>query len=158
MNRKLESLQRRALTTMLGRAAAPGARVNGRALEVVFGELSMKDRRWLDRLRYAYSLPAAWAREWRKGVMQRLWDYALRNKSFARETVTGAIQRAVEDLKLEIETQATLAEQEIDPDSDVESGAESDGRTGGSSDDESRESSVRSETSHRSCLGSRGAG
>ena len=45
MNRKLESLQRRALTTMLGRAAAPGARVNGRALEVVFGELSMKDRR-----------------------------------------------------------------------------------------------------------------
>ena len=101
----------------------------------------MEDRRWLDRLRYAYSLPAAWAREWRKGVMQRLWDYALRNKSFARETVTGAIQRAVEDLQLEIETQATLAEQEIDPDSDVESGAESDGRTGGSSDDESRESS-----------------
>ena len=56
MNRKLESLQRRALTTMLGRAAAPGAKVNGRALEVVFGELSMEDRRWLDRLRYAYSL------------------------------------------------------------------------------------------------------
>ena len=57
MNRKLESLQRRALTTMLGRAAAPGARVNGRALEVVFGELSMKDRRWLDPVGRRYKVP-----------------------------------------------------------------------------------------------------
>jgi len=125
--RALERAQRRAVVALLAPAAAPGAKVSSAAARAVLSLWPLKDRRWLDRLRYFYSLRGAMARPWRRAVLDGFFAFAQElspeARSFARDAPTGEIIRAVrrlEDAKAEANAagDASSSESEADASSD----------------------------------------
>ena len=108
------------------RARLP-AKVSSAAARAVLSLWPLKDRRWLDRLRYFYSLRGAMARPWRHAVLEGFFAFAQEpspeGRSFARDAPTGEIIRAVRrlaDAKAEANAagDASSSESEADASSD----------------------------------------
>lgn len=93
----LERAQTRALRALLGGAVEPEVRLDERLVRAVFGVWRLSDRRWLEQMRYVYSLPAATVRPWRRQVVGEFHGHARGSgreaRDFARHSPTGNLQR-----------------------------------------------------------------
>ena len=100
MSVSLEQTQMRALLGLLGAAIPPGVNRRGDILYPllcgVFNLWPMADRRWLDKIRYANSLPGACVMEWRRRIVDGFAAEAAADSRgvFARESCSGALADA----------------------------------------------------------------
>ena len=91
----LEESQTRALVGILGEAAPPRVLLTKSGLRAllcgVFDLWPLSYRRWLDRLRYANSLPGACVMPWRKNVVAAFASEVGVNSKFASWSCSGAL-------------------------------------------------------------------
>ena len=121
----LEESQTRALVGILGEAAPPRVLLTKYGLHAllcgVFDLWPLSYRRWLDRLRYANSLPGACVMPWRKNVVAAFASEVGVNSSFASGSCSGALEDARARLRAaeaKYGTGETLSDSDASSDSD----------------------------------------
>ena len=121
----LEESQMRALVGILGEAAPPRVLLTKSGLRAllcgVFDLWPLSYRRWLDRLRYANSLPGACVMPWRKNVVAAFASEVGVNSNFASGSCSGALEDARTRLRkaeAKYGTGGTLSDSDASSDSD----------------------------------------